>query len=95
VEYYERLLEIDPDNADLRNNLGLTLQYTGRTSEALAQLSENVARHPEHQRSWLTLGFVNRQAGDIAAAREALTTAVSLDATTDVGRSAQAMLDSL
>jgi tetratricopeptide (TPR) repeat protein len=94
-EYYERLLGLDPDNADLRNNFGLTLQYTGRTQEALAQLAENVARHPGHQRSWLTLGFVSRQAGDVAAAREALTTAVGLDPDTSVGRSAQAMLDGL
>lgn len=94
-EYYRRLLGFDPDNADVRNNLGLTLQYTGRTSEALAELSENVSRHPGHQRSWLTLGFINRQAGDITAARSALTTAISIDPTSDIGRSAQAMLDSL
>lgn len=95
AEYYERLLEFDPDNADLRNNYGLTLQYTGRTAEALEQLADNVARHPDHQRSWLTLGFVNRQAGDIAAAQKALTTAVGIDDDSTVGRAAQQMLDEL
>lgn len=93
--YYEKLLALDPDNADLQNNLALTWQYTGRSAEALSLLQQNVARHPDYQRSWLTLGFVNRQLGDVQAARDALETAVRLDATNSVGQSAQAMLDAL
>ena len=95
AEYYQRLLAFDPDNADVRNNLALTMAYTGRSGEALALLTENVANYPEYQRSWLTLGFVHRQSGDVAAAREALATAVRIDPDTDVGRSAQTMLDSM
>ena len=95
ARYYERLLQFDADNPDIRNNLGLTLQYTGRSAEALAVLGENVVAHPEHQRSWLTLGYVNRQTGDLAEARRALERAVSIDAASDVGRSAQSMLDEL
>jgi len=95
AEYYERLLDFDPDNANIRNNLGLTLHYTGRSDEALVVLGENVVAHPEHQRSWLTLGYVNRQMGDIAAARRALEMAISVDAASDVGQSAQRMLDAL
>ena len=95
ARYYERLVGLDPDNAVIRNNLGLTLHYTGRSAEALAMLGENVAAHPDHQRSWLTLGYVNSQTGDFAAARQALETAVRLDAASDVGRSAQSMLDAL
>jgi tetratricopeptide (TPR) repeat protein len=95
ADYYRRLLAFDPDNADVRNNLALTLEYLGRPDEALELLTDNVARYPEHQRSWLTLGFVNRQSGDVAAAREALATAVRIDPDSDVGQSAQAMLDNL
>ena len=58
-------------------------------------LGENVEAHPEHQRSWLTLGFVNQQMGDSQAARRALDTAISIDPASDVGRSAQSMLDGL
>lgn len=95
AKYYRRLLDFDPGNADIRNNLGLTLQYSGRSTEALTVLGENVAQNPEHQRSWLTLGFVNSQLGDIPAARQALEMAISIDAASDVGRSAQRMLDAL
>ncbi len=95
AEYYERLLGFDPGNADIRNNLGLTLHYSGQSTESLAVLAENVAAHPEHQRSWLTLGFVNGQLGDAPASRRALEMAISIDPASDVGQSAQSMLDGL
>jgi tetratricopeptide (TPR) repeat protein len=36
--YYERLLEFSPNDAEIHNNLGITLHYLGRSSEALEQL---------------------------------------------------------
>lgn len=93
--YYERLLTFAPDSADIQNNLGLTWHYLGRSAEALDLLQKNVADHPEYQRSWLTLGFVHRQMGDTVSAREALQSAVTIDAASSVGQSAQEMLDSL
>lgn len=95
AEYYDRLLKFDPDNPDVRNNLALTLQYLGRSNVALQHLLDNVERHPEHQRSWLTLGFVYGQTGDTAGARRALGKAIDINANNGVGRSAQDMLNSL
>jgi tetratricopeptide (TPR) repeat protein len=92
---YERLLMLDPDNADIYNNLGLTLHYLGRTDEALARLNEGAAKDPVHQRIWLTLGFVNSQLGNVEPARLALTNAVQLGAENDIGRSAAEMLAAL
>lgn len=93
--YYERLLSFAPGNADIQNNLGLTWHYLGRSAEALDLLQQNVADNPDYQRSWLTLGFVNRQMGNTVSAREALQSAVNIDASSSVGQSAQEMLDSL
>jgi len=95
ADLYERLLLADPGNADTYNNLGLTLHYLGRTSEALSVLNEGVAVDPGYQRIWLTLGFVNSQAGNPEQARSALTTAVQMGADTEVGQSAAHMLDAL
>ena len=75
AELYARLLERNPDNVETRNNLGLTLFYLGRREEALRQLREGAAAHPEHQRIWLTLGFVSSQLGNVEEARTALTKA--------------------
>jgi len=95
AELYERLLLADPGNADTYNNLGLTLHYLGRSSEALNVLNEGVAVDPGYQRIWLTLGFVNVQVGNLEQARSALSTAVQMGADTDVGQSAAHMLDAL
>ena len=92
---YQQLLTIDPQNVDTYNNLGITLHYLGRSSEALGILNEGVVVDPNYQRIWLTLGFVSSQAGNIIQARSALTTAVQLGAETEVGQSAAEMLKSL
>jgi tetratricopeptide (TPR) repeat protein len=95
AEYYEQLLAFGPSNADVHNNLGLTLHYLGRSDEALAKLGEGVALDPENQRIWLTLGFVNSETGNVDEARAALTTAVRINAANPVGQSAAKMLANL
>ena len=92
---YERLLVFSPDNADTYNNLGITLHYLGRSTEALSKLNEGVAVDPSYQRIWLTLGYVSSQVGQTEQARSALTTAVQMGADNDVGQSAARMLENL
>jgi len=95
VQLYEKLLGFWPDNADVYNNLGLTLHYVGRSDEALQRLNEGVAVDPQYQRIWLTLGFVNGQLGNAERAREALTTAIRVGSDEQIRQSAQKMLDDL
>jgi tetratricopeptide (TPR) repeat protein len=95
AEQYERLLEVDPANVGTYNNLGITLHYLGRSAEALERLNHAVALDPMHQRSWLTLGFVNGQLGNIEQARTALTKASELGADEEVRQSALQMLRDL
>mgnify|MGYP001817482737 CR=1 FL=1 len=92
---YERLIFSGSGDANIYNNLGLTLHYLGRSSEALKALNEGVALDSSYQRIWLTLGFVNSQLGHFEQARKALTTALQMDANSDVGQSAQQMLEAL
>lgn len=95
AEYYEKLLSFGPANADIHNNLGLTLQYLGRSEEALARLDEGTQLDPGNQRIWLTIGYVNSQTGNTSAARDALEMAVLIDPDTDVGNSAAKMLENI
>lgn len=95
ADLYEKLLEFGPDNADTYNNLGLTLHYLGRSDEALERLNEGIAAESTHQRTWLTLGFVNSQLGNTDAARTALTNAIQMGADDEIRRSATEMLDNL
>lgn len=95
AELYARLLERNPDNAETRNNLGLTLHYLGRHEEALQHLREGVATNPDHQRIWLTLGFVSSQLGNIEEARRALTKATETGGNLSIKESAEQMLEAL
>ena len=92
---YEQLLVLIPNNVDTYNNLGITLHYLGRSTEALRRLNEGVDVDPTHQRIWLTLGFVNSQVGNAEKARTALTTAANMNADNEIGKSAVKMLENL
>lgn len=92
---YERLLALTPDDANVYNDLGLTLHYIGRSTEALRTLNEGVAVDPQYQRIWLTLGFVNAQLGNVDQARMALTKATEVGTDESIRQSATKMLADL
>jgi len=58
-------------------------------------LNQGAAMDPGYQRIWLTLGFVNAQAGKLGEARAALTSAMDLGADNQIGQSAAKMLAEL
>jgi len=95
AEMYERLLTLSPNNPEIHNNLGLTLHYMGQSSEALRQLEKGAALDPDHQRIWLTIGFVNSELGNFDRARTALTNATLVGDNDSIRQSAQKMLDNL
>jgi tetratricopeptide (TPR) repeat protein len=95
ADLYEQLLAFDPNNVNTYNNLGLTLHYLGKSTEALRKLNEGVAVDPTYQRIRLTLGFVNASLGNIEQARTALTAAAQMDANNEIGQSATKMLADL
>jgi len=92
---YRRVLELSPDNVGTLNNLGLTLYYLGRSSEALEMLRRGSDLAPKFQRIWLTLGFVESGLGNIPEAKQALQNAIELGPETDPGKSATKMLSKL
>ena len=95
ADSYAQLLEFKPNDAEIHNNLGLTLFYLGRSSEALRTLNDGVAVDPSHQRTWLTLGYVNSQLGNTVQARAALTTASQVGNNESIRQSAIKMLEEL
>lgn len=95
ADSYERLLAFTPDDGEIHNNLGLTLHYLGRSTDALRRLNDGVAVDPENQRIWLTLGFVNSQLGNTEQARTALTNASQIGSDESIRQSALKMLADL
>jgi tetratricopeptide (TPR) repeat protein len=92
IPLYRRVLELDPNDVDAMNDLGLALHYTGRSQEGLELLEKGAGMAPDFQRMWLTLGFVRANSDDAAGAREALTRARDIDPNSDIGREAERML---
>lgn len=95
LDAYGRLLTLDPKNVEMHNNVGLTLHYLGRSDEALRTLNDGIALDPEHQRIWLTLGYVNSQLGNSREARTALTRATTVGTDPTIKQSATKMLEAL
>lgn len=89
---YRRILELTPDDAEAHNDLGLALHQAGDISGAIEHLKAAIAKGPEQQRPWLSLGFVSLQAGNQADARDALTKARDLNPTSDIGKEAERLL---
>jgi tetratricopeptide (TPR) repeat protein len=95
ADLYEQLLALNPNDAEIYNNLGLTQHYLGRSTEALRTLNDGIAIDANHQRSWLTLGYVNSQLGNTEQARTALSKAAQLGSDESIRRSAMKMLEEL
>jgi Flp pilus assembly protein TadD len=89
---YRKMLEADPRNASVLNELGLSLHYQGKSDEAVETLRKATALDPKLQRAWLSLGFTLKSAGRGAEARAALEKAVALDPSSPQGVEARNML---
>jgi tetratricopeptide (TPR) repeat protein len=95
ADLYQQLLDLNPENVEIYNNLGITLHYLGNSVEALDKLNQGAKLDPSYHRIWLTLGYVNSQLGNLEQARSALETAVKMGKDDDIGRSAEQMLAEL
>jgi tetratricopeptide (TPR) repeat protein len=95
VASYERLIALEPDDADLLNNLGLVLHYVNRSEDAIDRLQQALALNDRHQRSWLTLGFVRKDLGQTKTARAAFERVLQIDNQSTMATEARRMLDSL
>lgn len=78
VGAYEEGLEIDPERADLMNDLGLAYREQGKLPEALEVFKKLVVVAPDSPSWWYNLGFVSRESEDFQAAREAYLHSVEL-----------------
>lgn len=92
IPLYRRAIELDPEELDAYNDLGLALHYGGQTQAGLEILRAGTEKDPEFQRIWLTLGFVSAQSGDAAGAGEALQKALGLDPDNGIGQEAKRLM---
>jgi tetratricopeptide (TPR) repeat protein len=77
---FEHAIAVTGENPRAHAILAAGLRSAGRLDEALAHAREASLLEPGSARSWTTLGMVEADLGQWSAARDALETAVRLDA---------------
>ena len=61
IEYYEKALNVQPDNADVRTDMGTAYWYTGNPDKAIANFDKALAISPNHPGTLFNLGIVKWQ----------------------------------
>jgi spermidine synthase len=72
IAFFRRAVQIDPENADLRDRLGSSYMYFQRTEEARKQFEIAIAFDPKDHRALYGLGFINLYMKNFGAAEENL-----------------------
>lgn len=87
--YYMKVSELKPENADIFNDIGLSLHYKGNSPEGLRYIDKGIKKNPYHQRIWLTKGFILAYGmGDLEGARQAWEKTKALNPDSRVGKAA-------
>jgi len=76
---YERAIELDPEHADARVNLGRLLHEDRAPAAAEAQYRAALQSDPDHDVAWFNLGVALEDLGRLQEAAEAYRRAVALD----------------
>lgn len=77
--YYKRALELDPENADACNNLGVALRTLDRFAEAEVALRQAIRLRPASAGAYVNLGLVLRSLGKIDAAVAAFCKSIEIE----------------
>ncbi len=60
---YQKALESDPDNANVRTDMAVALFYTGKGDQALAELKKVMEKHPDHEPAFFNYAFMLEKMG--------------------------------
>lgn len=93
IDYYKQALDVNPDDVDSYNDLGLSYHYLGNSNAGLKYIDLGIKAKPFYQRIWLTKGFILAYGvGDLEKAREAWEKTEGLDPESQIGKAANDFL---
>jgi len=69
-EQFSAVLQTEPDNAEVKNNMAMTYVTSENPMKAIALLREVIAKNPEDETAIFNLGFLSIQSGQHAKAVE-------------------------
>ena len=96
IRWYEESLKLNPNDANISTDLGVSYYYTNQPDRALAQFDRSLAVDPKHLKTMLNVGIV-RAFGkqDLDGAQKVWEQLVELAPESAEGRAARQALDSM
>ncbi|MBZ0199140.1 MAG: tetratricopeptide repeat protein [Ignavibacteriaceae bacterium] len=94
IENYNQYLDIVPNDADARVDMGVCYYNLKNYDLAIAEMEKALKYKPDHQIAHLNLGIVNLAAGNIEVSQKWLKKAVELNPNSEVGKRAKELLES-
>ena len=61
IDYYQQILKIQPENVDVRTDMGTAMFYLGDTDGALQQFDKSLSYNPAHPGTLFNMGVVKWQ----------------------------------
>jgi tetratricopeptide (TPR) repeat protein len=93
IEWYSRYLKIEPDDPNVRTDLGTMHLYSGQIDAAVREYEKVIAADPKFYQAYFNLGIAKVRQGESAGALEALQKAKSLAPDDATRTQIQAMID--
>lgn len=81
IDQFKQILEIDPDDYQIRNNLGVEYAKLKLLDEAIAEFKKVLEKKPDYNTAWLNLGSAYGDMGNIDEAIKCYQKAVELNPT--------------
>ena len=96
TQWYEAALKLDPNNADVSTDLGVSYYYLNQPDRALAQFDHSLQIDAKHTKTLLNVGIV-RAFGkqDLAGAAKAWEQVLALAPASPEGQAAKRALDAM
>lgn len=78
IEQYKQILEIDPEDYQIRNNLGVVYAQLRLLDEAIEEFKKVLEQKPDYTTAWLNLGSAYGDAGKVDDAIKCYEKAIEL-----------------
>ena len=79
IEFFQKAIEIDPDDFDASYRYALALQEQGKLEESKRVAEDVIKKHPENADIWNTMGVIYYKQDDLDGCESAFRKAMELD----------------